>query len=159
MRSIPQDGGAPSGLAHESRDADAFDVVTLVDATLQGDLGLRIAGECRIQAEDGYRTGLLHIESERRRSAPSPDLQRCIREGVVEVVDLSRRVRARLVVVHAAAELSEFPETLRNLSADRVVIVHDQPPDPTRLGRLFGLSLGRMSWAPPIAGCGPPSRR
>ena len=89
MRSIPQDGGAPSGLAHESRDADAFDVVTIVDATLQGDLGLRIAGECRIQAEDGYRTGLLHIESERRRSAPSPDLQRCIREGIVEVVDLS----------------------------------------------------------------------
>ncbi len=72
MRSIPQDGGSPSVLAQESRDANTFDVVTVADMTLHGDIGFRIAGELRAQAEAGYRSGLLHLESGRRRGPPSP---------------------------------------------------------------------------------------
>ncbi|MCC6734982.1 MAG: hypothetical protein IT534_02500 [Bauldia sp.] len=148
MRSIPQDGGTPAVLAQDSGNVETFDVVTIADMTLHGDLGFRIAGECRIQAEAGYRSGLLHIAAGRRRNPSSPDLQRCLREGIVEIVDPSRKIRARLVIVHAASELSDFPASLVNVTADRVVIVHDRPPDPARLGRLFGLALGRMSWAP-----------
>ncbi|MGV8841540.1 MAG: glycosyltransferase [Bauldia sp.] len=148
MRSMPQDGGAPSVLAQDSHDAETFDVITIADMTLHGDLGFRIAGECRIQAEAGYRAGLLHVPAGRRRNPPSPDLQRCLRKGIVEIVDPSRKVRARLVVVHAAAEFAELPASLVNVTADRVVIVHDRAPDPERLGRLFGLAIGRMSWAP-----------
>ncbi len=127
---------------------DRFDVIILADMTRRGDIGLRIAGECRIQAGMGLRSGLIHISSNRAGGQLSPDIQECVRNRTAEVVDLERRVHTRLAVVHSPNSLSEFPSALLNLSADKVVFVHDRSPNPAVMGRWLGLSVGPVCWAP-----------
>lgn len=137
-----------SAPASQKTGEDRFDVIILSDMTRRGDIGLRIAGECRIQSALGLRSGLIHLSSNRAGGQLSPDIQECVRSRTAEVVDLERRVHARLVVVHSPNSLSEFPATLQNLRADRVVFVHDRSPNPAVMGRWLGLAVGPVSWAP-----------
>jgi UDP:flavonoid glycosyltransferase YjiC (YdhE family) len=125
-----------------------LDVVIAGDFTLPGDIGVRVAGECRVQWDLGLRTGLLQIGSHRVYRRISPDVQRCVREGLAEVVDLAEPVRTPLLVVHIPTSLGVLPENLVNLDADRVVFVHERAPVPQEMWRLFGLARGRVSHAP-----------
>lgn len=126
----------------------AFDVIVAGDFTFGGDLGLRVAQECRVQAQMGLVTGLLHLGAPTLRRSLSPDLTGLVRRGLVTIVSLAEEVAAKLVVVHCPTALDVYPPGLRRLRADRVVLVHDRIPDTGSMARWHGLSFGRMSWAP-----------
>lgn len=126
----------------------AFDVIVAGDFTFGGDLGLRVAQECRVQAEMGLVTGLLHLGAPHLHRPLSPDLTGLVRRGLAQIVSLTDDVVARLVIVHCPTALDVYPPGLRRLRADRVVLVHDRIPDTGSMARWNGLSFGRMIWAP-----------
>lgn len=124
-----------------------FDVVLAADFASAGDTGARVVAECAVQWDMGLRTGLLHLPSAPGRRIV-PDVHRCLRERLAEIVVIDQPVSTRLLVVHAPMALAPLPANLVNLRTQRVVLVHDRPPDRDTLGRLMGLARAPIVWAP-----------
>jgi UDP:flavonoid glycosyltransferase YjiC (YdhE family) len=127
----------------------AFDVLLMADMARDGDIGLRIAGEIRALAELGYRTGLIHLPQPGG-GRIGPEIQRQVRAGLAMPVDPAEAGAARLLVVHSAWTVTELPRPLRELAAERIVLVLDQPAhfDLRTRERLFAPLSSSISWAP-----------
>jgi len=123
-----------------------FDVVLLADMTRGGDIGLRIRRELQALAGRGYRCALRHLPPGSRQTV-SPDIQRCVREGLAMPVGAGGAISARLAIAYSPGVLSA-PVDLGGLSAERVILVVDGPPSPKQMGYWFGFGVGPMSWAP-----------
>ena len=123
-----------------------FDVVLLADMTRGGDIGLRIRRELQALAGRGYRCALRHLPPGSRQTV-SPDIQRCVREGLALPVAAEATISARLAIAYSPGVLSA-PVDLDGLSAEQVILVVDSPPSPGQMGYWFGFGLGPMCWAP-----------
>ncbi len=126
-------------------DTQRFDVVHAADLTRPGNDTLRIAREAAVQHAAGLSVGLLHLPfSTGGRIAP--DLQRCTRLGDADPVNPNRPVRARLLVLNAAFAGQQMPAALRQVTADRTVILVDRAPqNKLPAERWFS---GNVTWAP-----------
>lgn len=129
-------------------DPESFDVIILADLARHSDCGLRIRRELQTYHEIGYRTGLRHLPDPGKRAAVSPDIQRCVREGLAELVAPDVPVAAGLAVVLSPGLFKGPVAGLSGIRANRVVLMHDRAPDPAQMGSWFSFGFGQMSWAP-----------
>ncbi|MGE0457240.1 MAG: glycosyltransferase [Bauldia sp.] len=108
--------------------ADAYDVITIADMRATGDRPLRIAHEVRIQAANGYRSGLIHVptkavHAEHVRS----EIDACLLRGEASLVVHKDRVQARLVVVHGGESLFDpIPDAFPAIETARLIVVIDR---------------------------------
>jgi hypothetical protein len=123
-----------------------LDVVLLSDMTRGGDIGLRIRREVQALAGRGYGVGLRHLPVSNGAEI-SPDIQRCVREGLARPLGSSETVIARLAIAHAPSTVTA-PVSLGGLTAEHVVLVIDDVPTPQQMGYWFGLAIGPMTWVP-----------
>lgn len=105
-----------------------YDVVTVGDMRAPGDRPLRVAHELRIQADHGYRSGVIHVAtkavtSEHVRS----EVDACLLAGNARLVTAEERVRTQLVIVHGAEDMfNPIPATFPAMDAGCVVVVADR---------------------------------
>jgi len=126
--------------------SDKFDAVLISDMTRGGDIGLRIRREVQALTRSGYRCAFRHLPPGSRQTI-SPDIQRCVREGLALPVPAGTPVAAKLAIAYSPGTLNA-PVDLDGLSAEQVVLVVDSPPSPKQMGYWFGFGFGPMTWAP-----------
>lgn len=125
-----------------------YDLLFAADVTRKGDAGFRISREIRACAEIGLKTGVMHLGNGSSTSPASPDLEKCRREGLFDVVPAAHKASVRLVVVHSPEGLKEPATQLSNITAKKVVLVHDRRADLCQMGLWFSLQIGPTVWAP-----------
>jgi UDP:flavonoid glycosyltransferase YjiC (YdhE family) len=136
-------GLVETSVGHEVQE---FDVVLLADVTRGGDIGLRIRREIQTLAGAGYRCALRHLPL-RSGKAISPDIQRCVREGLVQPVGPEDSVHARLAIVYSPGAVDASVD-LGGLAVGRVVLVVDTLPSARQMGFWWNFALAPMLWAP-----------
>lgn len=124
-----------------------FDILILADMALRSDCGLRIRREVQCCFDQGYRVGLLHLPRFHSASI-SPDVQRCVREGLAVPLSAGGVATAKLAIVISPGHFTEPVPGLAEVRADRVILVHDRPPDVERMGVWHSFDFGKVSWAP-----------
>lgn len=130
------------------RQTDTYDILMLADCTRRGDAGLRVAQEIRTYAGMGCHVGVIQLQVQPTHSVVSPDIQICVREGLVDVLPAKPSARAKLAIVHSPATLAAPVQDLRSVCADQVVFVHERNPVLSQMGLWLGLQIGPVAWAP-----------
>lgn len=106
---------------------DRFDVITVADMRAPDDRPLRIAHEVRIQAQAGYRSGLVHLPSKvTKQPFVRGEIDACIREGLAERIP-NNPVRTGLLILHGWDRVFDvLPPRFPQIEADTVVVVADK---------------------------------
>ncbi len=125
-----------------------YDIVLIADMTRNGDAGLRIRQEIQTYYDMGYQTALIHLPVPNKKAIVSPDIQRCVREGLASLVLPDCPIQAKLAIVYSPESLKASPNNLAGLRADKVVLVHDRKPNIEQMGLWFCFDFGPVSWAP-----------
>jgi Glycosyltransferase family 28 C-terminal domain len=130
------------------KSSTTYDLLLITDVTRKGDAGLRIAREVHTYFGMGLNVGILHLGAGSLDQPAAPDIQKCVRDGLVEVVPAGKAVRVKLAVVHAPGDLQAAATEAGNVVAEKVVLVHDRRPIPNQMGLWLSLQLGPITWAP-----------
>lgn len=121
----------------------SFDVVIASDFRFPGGTTASLAQEIRAQAEAGYRTALLQLASPLLRH-PRPiaaRIQRCVHEGLAELVRADEPLHARLLVMrHPSAFETRPPAPLDVTSDHKVMVVNQAPQDDSQEAPSYDLS-------------------
>lgn len=124
-------------MAHEpAADGRDYDICIVGDFRFPGGTSTAIAEEITIQAERGYRTGLIHRRSPvlGKRRPLHAAIRRCIDKGAASLVELSPAglTRDELVVgaliLHHPMVFTEPPQALPHINAEQAFMVIHQPP-------------------------------
>lgn len=145
---VPDWGRIESGTMSSTRQDGTYDIVLLADCTRKGDVGLRIAQEIRTYTDMGCRVGIVQLQVHTPPATISPDIQLCVREGLVDVLPAQPSARTKLAIVHSPSSLQVPVQNLSDLSADQVVFVHERKPSLSQMGLWLGLQIGPVTWAP-----------
>ena len=107
-----------------------FDVLIVGDFRFPGGTSAAIAEEIRAQSEAGYRSGLIQRQSPILRQArpTHPNIQACIDQGLVDIVDTDRRLRVDLLILHHPFVFIDSTRPLPPIDAERKILVVHQPP-------------------------------
>ena len=105
-----------------------FDVLIVGDFRFPGGTSAAIADEIRAQSEAGYRSALIQRRSPilRQERPTHPNIQACIDQGMVDIVDTDRHLRVGLLILHYPFVFSTRP--LPPIDAERKILVVHQPP-------------------------------
>lgn len=137
-----------------------FDILMVSDFRLIGGSTHSIAQEIRAQAAAGYTTGLMQFSTMRvRRPRPlDPAIQRCIHDGLAELVLPDQPVRCALLLGRLPAAFRERPPVRPGLDADvRVLVANQAPLEESRTASHYSIEqvaavtdelFGGMTWAP-----------
>ena len=107
-----------------------YDVVIASDLRFPGGTSASIAEEVRAQAAAGYRTALLHLPTAllKRPRPLNSRIQRCVYEGLADLVRVDEPVHASLLVLRHPVVLSTLPRVPVDLTATHTVVVVNQAP-------------------------------
>lgn len=127
---------------------NSYDMLLIGDFTREGDAGLRVAGEIRTYYDMGCSVGIRHLSNGIPTAKISPDIQLQVRKGLAEIVSTGDRIAAKLTIVYNLGIITENTASLRNLTSENVIIVHDEIPDLRQMGLWHRLAIGKVTWAP-----------
>ena len=107
-----------------------YDVLTVTDCRLPGGTAASVAEEITAQAAGGYRTGLLHVDSSlvATTTAFEPRIQRCLEDGLADLVTGPRPVDADLVVFRHPTVAGEVGERQPRVRTEQALLVANQAP-------------------------------
>jgi UDP:flavonoid glycosyltransferase YjiC (YdhE family) len=127
--------------------SEVFDVVILSDIT-DCDIGTRVAAEAAALATADLRVGLRHMPSRGGGGRISTRVLRLVRAGGAAAIDQTANVRTALLVVYIGDGSADISAQLRNVAADRVVVVADRSPE-ADVGRVAAefAGFGKVSFA------------
>jgi len=125
-----------------------FDVLVIADVTRKGDAGLRIRREIESYFDMGLRVGIFHVPIHKKGNCVSPDIQLCVMDKKAEIIPADLAANGRLAIIYSPGLLVKPTNSLRNLRADKVVLVIDRKPELRQMGRWFSFNIGPVSWAP-----------
>ena len=120
----------------------ALDIVTLADLQRTDETGWRVAAEVAVQADAGWRCGLVHLagDAAARLQAIHPDVQACVAAGLAQAIDPGRSlVEAKLAIVHdpagLMARIAAGRTVLPRILADGALLVVNEDSWPLPPGR------------------------
>ena len=146
----PERKSPPSGAQKQQSSQSDCDIVIAADMTGAGDISLRVASECRSLSAAGYLVGLVHLPSRRNGPRIAECIQSCVAGGLASVLDPTKALNCPLAVVHVQHGDFDFLTALRNLTADRVLLVADRSPEfeVAPVDAWFAANIGPPTWIP-----------
>lgn len=126
-------GAAPAGKPQAEPSMVDTDIVVMGDFRTARETAWRIANEVRVQHELGYRTALMHVETDGVKDLAfvNPEIDALAREGLARPVDPATPfVRAKLLIVHQPRFVFDrvgggAAVAAARVVADRAIVVHD----------------------------------